>query len=174
MSRKRTVVTYAHGLLSTALQDWIESLQEVQRKLQRDPALLPALDDPSLSVSAKETQLEQLVPRDVPQEAHNFLRLLVRQGHMNLLEDILVELQSILQEAGKAVQVARVTTAVPLSAEERTKLEERFTREYGDNLVFEYEEDPSILGGVRVRIGDRVIDGTVSGRLSALRERLVG
>lgn len=173
MSTKRTVKTYAQAILSTALQDWLDALRTVDRNLRQNPDVMPVLDDPNAEASAKEQRLKQVLPSDVSHEVHNFLRLLVRQSDVNLLEDVIVDLQDILEEAGTVAHTARVTTAVKLSADEREQLEQRLMRQHGENLIFEYEVDPSIIGGVRVRIGDHLIDGSVSGRLSALRERLV-
>lgn len=174
MSDRGTVNTYAQAILNTALEEWVATLRSVERNLDRNPDVVPALDDPNTAASVKEEKLKQVLPSDVPQEVNNFLRLLVRQSDVHLLEDIVIELQDILEEAGAIVRTAQVTTAVELAPEEREKLERRLMREHGDTLVFEYKVDPSVIGGVRVRIGDHLIDGTVAGRLSALRERLVG
>lgn len=173
MSTEKTVKTYAQAILNTSLEDWLEALRAVERNLRRNPDVLPVLDDPNAEASAKEEKLKQVLPSDVSQEVQNFLRLLVRRSDVHLLEDVIVDLQDILEEAGTVVRTARVTTAVKLSPEEREQLEKRLMREPGERLIFEYEIDPSIIGGVRVRIGDHLIDGSVSGRLSALRERLV-
>lgn len=173
MSTNQAVKTYAQAILSTALEDWLEALRAVERNLRRNPDILPVLDDHNAEASAKEEKLRQVLPGDVSQEVHNFLRLLVRQSDVHLLEDVIIDLQDILEEAGTVAHTARVTTAVKLSPEERNTLEERLMRQHGENLIFEYDVDPSIIGGVRVRIGDHLIDGSVSGRLSALRERLV-
>ncbi|MBS1253739.1 MAG: ATP synthase subunit delta [Anaerolineales bacterium] len=74
-------------------------------------------------------------------------------------------------EESKA-RAARITSAVQLTEEERSRLEQSLGRRFGDDLQFEYRVDDSILGGVIVRVGDRVIDGSVASKLAALRERL--
>jgi ATP synthase F1 delta subunit len=65
-----------------------------------------------------------------------------------------------------------VTTTVELTKEERQKLETKLRSQYGADLAFEYRIDPSILGGVVVRIGDIVIDGSVSGKLAVLKQKM--
>lgn len=174
MSAQKAAKVYAQAILKTALEDWLAGLQQVQRALHRQPDLLPKLDDPGTSPSAKEALLGQVLPRNARPEVRNFVRLLVRENDLKLLDDILVELEGVLEEVGAAVRTAEVTTAVPLSPEDRAALEAQLVKRFGNNLVFEYTVDPSVIGGVRVRVGDRVIDGTVAGRLNAMRERLMG
>jgi F0F1-type ATP synthase delta subunit len=56
--------------------------------------------------------------------------------------------------------------------EERTKLEAKLRGQYGDELAFDYRLDPAILGGVVVRIGDVVIDGSVAGKLAVMKQKM--
>lgn len=69
-------------------------------------------------------------------------------------------------------RLVRVRSAVPLTEEEKSALRGKITRRFGHNLEFQFEVDESILGGVVVRVGDKVIDGSVAGKLAALRESL--
>lgn len=77
-----------------------------------------------------------------------------------------------MQGEESRARTARITSAVPLTEEERSRLEESLGRRFGDGLQLRYRVDDSILGGVIVRVGDRVIDGSVASKLAALRERL--
>lgn len=66
----------------------------------------------------------------------------------------------------------RVKSAVPLTDDERATLESKLQARFGEALGFEYVVDPAVLGGVLVRVGDQIIDGSVAGKLAALREHL--
>ena len=70
--------------------------------------------------------------------------------------------------------VAIVKTAVPLTAEQTTRLVGSLSRIYGRQVSAHIEIEPSIVGGIRVQVGDEVIDGSVAGRLEALRRRMAG
>jgi len=65
-----------------------------------------------------------------------------------------------------------VVSALPLSAEEQATVSKELAAQLGGELKMEFAVDPALLGGLRLRIGDRVIDGSVAGRLSALGESL--
>jgi len=69
---------------------------------------------------------------------------------------------------------ATVTTAIPLTDEERAAFESRLRDKHGDGLPIAFRVDPSILGGVIVRVGDRYIDGSVIARLGQLRQEITG
>jgi F-type H+-transporting ATPase subunit delta len=65
-----------------------------------------------------------------------------------------------------------VKSAVPLTEAERQDLHTRLTDRFGPDLELQFDVDPSLIGGIYVRVGDQVIDGSIAGKLSALREQL--
>lgn len=81
----------------------------------------------------------------------------------------------IIDEAELAVGEAKaqVTSALPLSEEEKAVLLSNLTARLGTEPQLKFDVDPAILGGLVLKVGDRVIDGSVAGKLGALRERLV-
>lgn len=80
----------------------------------------------------------------------------------------------IIDEAELAVgeRKAQVTSALPLSKEEKATLANSLAAQLGAEPEMEFEVDPAILGGLVLKVGDRVIDGSAAGKLEALRERL--
>ena len=80
-----------------------------------------------------------------------------------------------LEQAGRRQRVdATVTSAVPLTDDERGALEARLHARYGYDLPITYQVDPAILGGLIVRVGDRYVDGSVATKLGQLRQTLTG
>jgi hypothetical protein len=73
--------------------------------------------------------------------------------------------------AGQRAAVS-VVSALPLSAEEQSMVSRQLAAQLGSEPELEFAVDPSILGGLRMQIGDRIIDGSVAGKLSALGESL--
>lgn len=101
----------------------------------------------------------------------NFLRVLARHDRLDLIPTILRGAESIFEKASGFSRV-RIRTAKPLSDESRallkTKLKEYLTAE----PIIQEIVDPDILGGVEIRVGDTVYDGSLRTRLKNLRERL--
>jgi F-type H+-transporting ATPase subunit delta len=80
-----------------------------------------------------------------------------------------------LEVAGRKHRVeAIVTSAVPLTGGERQQLETRLKARYGDDMPISYQVEPAILGGLTVRVGDRLIDGSVASKLGQLRQQMTG
>ena len=68
--------------------------------------------------------------------------------------------------------VAHVVVALPLDADQRERLTAALQRQYGRNVHLNVDVDPEVLGGIRVEIGDEVLDGTISRRLQEARRQL--
>ena len=68
--------------------------------------------------------------------------------------------------------VAEITSAVELSSEERAGIEQRLQDQFGAGLEYKYHVSSSILGGLVIRVGDKLLDDSVASRLAALRQSL--
>jgi ATP synthase F1 delta subunit len=76
------------------------------------------------------------------------------------------------KESTSSNLIVRVSSAIPLTEEEETALREKLKARFSEDLNFRFEVDSSLLGGVVVWVGDKVIDGSVKGRLEALKQTL--
>ncbi len=101
-----------------------------------------------------------------------FLDLLVDKRRIGLLPEVQREFARRVLEY-RNIAHARAVTAVPLSPEQTAALERSLEARTGKDILLETAVDPSVLGGVLVRIGDTVLDGTVRGNLERLREQLL-
>jgi ATP synthase F1 delta subunit len=98
--------------------------------------------------------------------------LLLREGQLGLLNDVIVDLTR-LATRGPELQVARITSAVPLTPDEEQAFRQRIHARFGGDVDLDFRVDSSILGGVIVQVGDKIIDGSLVSRLNALHERLL-
>jgi len=78
----------------------------------------------------------------------------------------------VSEERESTSLAVKVSSAVPLTKEEQEALREKLQTRFGQDLSFRFEVEPSILGGVLLRVGDDVIDGSVQGKLETLRQTL--
>jgi F-type H+-transporting ATPase subunit b len=79
---------------------------------------------------------------------------------------------TLLQDASVSGSSAVVTSALPLTEPEQAAVKRDILSRLGEGAIVEFKVDPSILGGLVVRVGDKVLDGSVSGKLSAMAEQL--
>jgi F-type H+-transporting ATPase subunit delta len=110
---------------------------------------------------------------DLPKTPLNLAHILVNKGRTGIAVQIAEQFARLVEEH-QGIARARAVTAVELSDTDREALSQRLRESTGRQVVLETEVDPSILGGVVVQIGDRLIDGSTKAKLEALRESLVG
>lgn len=70
------------------------------------------------------------------------------------------------------MQTVKVTTAFELSAQHTATIEKTLTQKLGGKPTFEYQVDPQVIGGIKLTIGSRELDGTIKAKLTQLRDRL--
>ncbi len=167
----RTPEAYARGILAAVLEPWLNGLEKVNVAVQTNKKLRAQLYDPNLDVATKLALIDGLLPADAPQELRNFFGVLLDNNDIGLLDDVEEALARIYRGEGAGPQRAIVTTAVPLSEEEKDRIRARLSEQFG-LLEFTFQVDPEILGGIIVRVGDTLIDDSVRGRLEALRQNL--
>lgn len=161
---------YARAVFEKALEKYTRDLHALNSAVTKSN-LMTRLDNAGESFDSKKALINGLVPAEADPELRNLAFLLASKNQMHLLSQVVSEFDHLAAKggAGKTVQV---TTFVDLTPDEKAKLEAKVRQQYGTDLGFEYRLDPAILGGVVVRIGDVVIDGSVSGKLAAMKQKL--
>jgi F-type H+-transporting ATPase subunit delta len=171
MAEDQLVQAYAQAIFEQAVERWRKAVRMVIETLERENDALTRLDNPAEHMEHKKGLVDQLLPAEVDVEVRNFVYLLASKSHVHLLSEVLAEFDRYAAR-GQIQDAARVASAVQLTDAERTRLEEKVRSRYGESLDFEYRVDKSLLGGVVVRVGDKVIDGSVAGKLAAMRHKL--
>ena len=149
-----------------------EELFRFSRVVADHPELRDALSDPGRELDDKQRLVRDLVEGKVTPAGLNLLQRAVTTTHLTVtsaLEDF-IEITS----ATRGRMVARVWSARSLKNADADRLATALGRIYGGTVHLNVIEDPEVLGGLRIEIGDEVIDGTIANRLDDARRRLVG
>jgi len=162
---------YAEALYELTLEDKSQQLGNVQRALKGDASLRTTIRDPAISTQDKLDRLSRTVPGGLTEDIRKLVGTLLEMGQLDELDDVLLEFTRLARHHPER-RVAHITSAVPLKSDEEDSLRAAVIDRFGVDLEFEFEVDPDLIGGVRLRVGDQVIDGSVAGKLAALRERL--
>jgi F-type H+-transporting ATPase subunit delta len=141
------------------------------RILDREPELSRLLSDTATPVDKRVGLLRDLLGEKVTPVTATLLEQAVRNPRSGNL-DIVAEELSELAAARRDRYVAHVRTPVRLTAEQEQRLTDSLGRLYGRPMSLQVELDESLLGGLFVRVGGEVIDGSVAGRLEAARRQL--
>lgn len=129
------------------------------------------LVDPQVSPLDRRKILEQGLKGRAMPSVQVFADLLLRKKRLGIAASIAREFKAIVERA-KGLERATVVSAVPLEKAEIQRLHAELERVTGKKIVLEQQVDPTVLGGAYVRIGDRVVDRTVSTLLEAIANQL--
>ena len=171
MTRQARPQHYAKAIYDLALETWLRQLGAVQTAMHGDASLRTALADTDATAMNRLQQLEKAVPGVLDPDVRRFVGTLLEAGQIDQLDDILAELNR-LARVGPARKAARVTSAVPLTGAEQEAFKEKLTRRFGPDLEFQFDVDPALMGGIVLRVGDQVIDGSIAAKLAELRDQL--
>lgn len=174
MARKAYARRYAQAVFSIALEKneldkWQSDLEAVT-SLVGDEALAALLQSPKVPLEAKTRLLAEGLG-DVDPLVLNLVLLLLSRGGLNMLAAVADEYRRLL-DSHRGIEQAEVTTAVSLSDEDRQKLAQQLGAITGKKVVVRAELDPGLVGGVMVRVGGKLLDGSTRSRLRVLQREL--
>lgn len=166
---------YAEAAFQIAERDgtvpqWLDELDASSAALSDEQASR-VLANPAIPASQRAELAERILGDRISQGPRNLVQLLLRRGRVESLPGVAREFRR-LYDRREGIVAARVKSAAPLDDAETEALRERLSATTGGRIEMAFEVDPAILGGVVVRLGDRLIDGSVRGRLERLRSRL--
>ena len=165
-----TLLTLARKADDTA--GWGVTLAQLTNAIQTDKTLRMFLESPRVAADVKTTVLSRALSDRVPYLFLRFLQQLVKNRRQAMIPEISAEYNSMLDKVEGRV-FARVTVSRDISEAERESITTQLSKNLGKQVVPQIVVDPAILGGIIVRIGDTVMDGSVSRKLSLLRRRMV-
>jgi F-type H+-transporting ATPase subunit delta len=153
------------------LDVWQSDLTDLAT-LTGDSRISSYLSNPSITADTKLATLEASLPSTVQPELRNLAKLLVVRNRTDLIPQIR-EIFEDQVRTERGITVAQVTTSEPLTADEEALVREKLAAMTGNTIEITSTVDPDIIGGIVVRIGDQVIDGSVRNKLERMRTRLV-
>lgn len=178
MIEPRIVRRYATALFRAASKagviDQIESdLGLVSYTVESSPRLAKALRSPQIPRDVKREILRAIFGGKVHEITLSYLFLLVdkqREEAMTATEAVFVELAN----EARGIIVVEVTSAIELTRQEENRLREKLSARTGKRVELVVHIDPSVIGGLIVKIGDTLIDGSIRGQLAVLKEKMIG
>ena len=176
--RETTIArNYAEALLELARRandqpGWGRQIQEIADSLSADRRLRLFLESPRVSTEQKNAILGSALQDRAPRLFVRFLQTMVQKGRQKLIPAVAAEYHTLLDEVEGRLH-AQVTVARPASEADREVITRQLTQRLGREVIPHITVNPAIVGGVIVKVGDRVMDGSVRRRLARLRERML-
>lgn len=167
---------YAQALFESARADgslvaWVEAADELAA-LTAHPRVAEVIADPKLGSKQVFELLTGMLKSKLPANGSNFLNTLIDNGRLTAMPEIAHQLRT-LKNAAEGVADCLIETAFPLSDAQINELVGPLTKRFGLKLKPEVRVDPELIGGVRIAVGDHVLDTSVRSRLQAMKAALM-
>ncbi len=174
MPRRPTARRYASAAFDIArdsgqIEKWADDLKTARDALQ-DAALRAYLELPKVSLERKTGSLRSVLGNLNP-EVLNLLGLLTSRNSLGLFPALVDEYQRLTDLHYNRVR-AEVTAAIPLERQQEEQVRLHLEQLLGKQVIVTTRVNPAVVGGIVARVGDRIIDGSLRGRLLALRRSL--
>ena len=153
------------------LQETLQDVLFVRSLMEDHPELYRFLQLPDVSVERKKTAMAHIVEESVNRPMAGLLQLLIQKARISYLNEILDSYESLLRNERGQVQ-AWITSAVALTDEELQRMIQTLERSLHKEILAEQIVDPSVIGGVIVRVGDKVYDNSIRSSLDRLSKHL--
>ena len=152
--------TFARALYETLISNAVTQLQ----------AIAPRIDGTQGAMSVE--RVASTVPQGASPEVRNFLAVLASENALDQLPEIIGELEAYIKSGTPQILDGAVTSAVDLSAEQQKRITSDLQQRYGEQLTVSFKTDPSLIGGLIIRVGDQVLDNSLRTRLSVVQRSM--
>ncbi len=168
---------YAEALFAVARADsaglagWAELVSELAQAAAH-PDVQAVITDPHLDSAQRVALFTAVLKSPLTPAGRNFIELLVDNGRLLLLPEIAVQFHALKNQAEGSAE-AEITSAFPLTDAQVADLAAGLEKKFGVKIKPTVHVDASLIGGVRVLVGDQILDTSVRAQLSELRDALV-
>lgn len=163
---------YADALIALGNYDKISAdLNFINEVLAQNPDFFALLDSPSLSVEKRIKLADEIFNEQVDLKTLNFLKVLIENGRFGCFEEAYRAYFEALDRVNNLVRI-QVTSAIPLDDHLRWKLDEKLKAKLQKNIYLDFITDESIIAGLVIKIGDRIIDTSLKTRIKQFEKQL--
>ena len=165
---------YGTALFMLALEkdkkhEYRDALETVCSLFKAEPEYIEFLASPSIPMSERLGAVEAAFGAYVPEDVVSYIQLLCEKGRISCFYDSVEEYNKLLDESEK-ISNAKITSAVPLTDEEKQKLKEKLQNMCKRAVEMEFFVDEALMGGIVAEIDGRVLDGSLRSRLRDIKE----
>lgn len=168
---------YAQALFELAVEMSVldrvdEELTFIVEVISKNEDLKYLLNHPHIDPEIKQETVDKIFGTDMSEMTKHFLYLLIDRHRQNLLALIQRQFNKLANQVRNLIEVQAVT-AFKLSSVQEEKIKDIIAKCTGKNVLLLTEVDPKLIGGAKLRIGDKMLDGSIATALSRMREELI-
>lgn len=168
------VKEYGTALFSLALEEnakeeYFNALKNVKSLFDENEGYLDMLASPALSVGARLSALDEAFEKILPEHVLSFLKLLCEKGRIAEFNSAANEFFELYNVSERIVD-AKITSAASLSDDEKSRLIEKLEKTHSCKINPEYITDPTLIGGITVKLDGKILDGSIRHKLREVKE----
>ena len=153
---------YARALYDALIGGALQSLRAAAVRLAAAPG----------DGKVTEQQVATALPADAPREVRNFLLVMAGEDKLDQIAGVVQAFESYMQREARPL-TGEVISAIELSEAQQAKIVGELHGRYGERLELRFATDPSLIGGLIIRVGDQVLDNSLRTRLSAIQRNML-
>ena len=169
LDRRYALALYEVAEKNGKVDEYLGDLREICELIDKDEEFQEVIKHPQISTKQKKRVFINIFKGKIDEELLSFLLILIEKDRILFLKEKLKEMEKIHLERNNTL-LAEVKSVVPLTEDEVTRLVAKLENKYSKKILLKQEIDKSIIGGLYVRVGDDVIDGTVKSRLDDMKQ----
>lgn len=164
---------YAEALYEVAkskgkVEKYISDLESIEKTIDSNEEFKSLIKHPEFSTKEKKKTFISIFKGKIDEDLLTFLLILVEKDRILFLREKIDELKKINLEKKETI-IAKITSAKPLKESQKEALIENISKRYNKKVILSENVDPSIIGGIIIRIGDELIDGSVRNTLDEMK-----
>ena len=171
-ARRYSVALFEAGREQGKIDTYFEQIKDVAAVLSDHKDLMELLTHPNIEKKDKKRVVGDIFKDKIDEEIIKLISLLIDHERIKEIKLVYEDYKSLVYEF-RGIEVAYVTTAVKMLDSEVNAIKEKLSKKYNCTIEVENIIDEKIIGGVYLRIGDEVIDGTVKGTLEKIRKEIM-
>ncbi len=172
LANKYAVAIFELAKEENQLEAYGDQLAEISQTIAGQADLKAFINNPQVQPQAKKELLSKLFKEGLASSVYNFIMLLIDKRRESILEEIAGRYQA-LSDAARNIVKAEITVAAALSEAQQASLVAKLEKVTGKTVFVSTHIDKSILGGVIVKMGDKLIDGSVCSQMQSLQKQLM-
>lgn len=169
LSKEYGTAIFALACEENAKKEYARALEDVRKVFEEQPEYLHLISSPSIPLSERLTAIETAFATKVPENVLSYLQLMCQKGRIMLFLESIEHFNELF-DASEQITTAKVTSAIPLTDEEKRKLSEKLERIYKKSIILDCFIDEAMLGGLIVEIDGNILDGSLRQRLREVKE----